>query len=141
MATPLHALLYRSTAVRPLSSDELVPLLFRAMRWNAQHGITGRLFVEGPEFSVGAFAQWVEGRPEDVAALFERLREDDRHTNICVLASGPIRDLTGRDGRLYPDWSMSLERDATLPLTLSDFLAAYEDWPERRLVQRWEMAA
>jgi hypothetical protein len=109
------------------------------MRWNAAHGVTGRLFVDGTE--ARAFAQWIEGDPADVGALFERVRADPRHRDVRVLASGPIGDLAGLPGRLYPDWSMSVETRAELPASLSDFLAGYEAFPERRLAAGWTLAA
>jgi hypothetical protein len=111
------------------------------MRWNAAYGITGRLFVDGLDDGAVAFAQWIEGDPADVGILFERIRADDRHTDLRVLASGPVADLTGQAGRLYPDWSMSLETQGGLPNSLSDFLAVYESFPERRLAAGWSMAA
>ena len=139
MSAPLHALLYRSSATGPLTPVHLLPLLTRSMRWNAAHGVTGRLLVDDP--APRTFVQWIEGDPADVGVLFERIREDGRHTDLRVLASGPVSELAGRPGRLYPDWSMSLETQADLPASLSEFLAAYEAFPERRLAAGWSLAA
>lgn len=141
MPAPLHALLYRSTATRPMEPNEYLPLLTQSMRWNALRGITGRLFLTEADVVPVEFVQWIEGDPAEVGVLFERIRTDPRHTDLRVFASGPIADLTGRPGRLYPDWSMSLERRPDLAESLSDFLSAYEGRPERRLLPRWGVAA
>lgn len=122
-----------------MESVHLLPLLTQSMRWNAAHGITGRLFVDGTRAQT--FSQWIEGDPADVGALFERIWTDPRHADLQVLASGPVADLTGQPGRLYPDWSMSLETQSRLPVSLSDFLGVYESFPERRLAAGWSLAA
>lgn len=139
MSDPLHGLLYRSTATRPFGSRELLPLLTTSQRWNAQHGVTGRLLVEDSE-STRSFVQWLEGTSDDVAELFGRIEGDPRHDDLTVLASGPIDELTGRAGRLYPDWSMSLETVDALPESLEAFLAGYDGGPAPPSGQPWRTA-
>ena len=142
MLTPhLHGLLYRSTASQALTSRDLLDLLAQSMRANVVRGLTGRLFVEDADGAPGSLVQWIEGPAEAVDALFRKIERDPRHSDVEVLASGPLTQLTGRPGRLYPDWSMSLETEEALPHSLSEFLSLYEDHPERCLVQRWGVAA
>lgn len=138
---PTHGLLYRSVATAPISSDDLLAILVASRRWNAQNGVTGRLFVEEADDACGAFVQWIEGPEEALGRLFRRIAEDPRHADLSVMASGPIGELAARPGRLYPDWSMSLERAEALPSSVGEFLTAYEDQPERRLVPEWTAAA
>lgn len=38
---------------------------------------------------------------------------------------GFSEDLVGREARLFPQWSMALERSPTLPTTFGAFLAYY----------------
>lgn len=137
----LHGLLYRSTASPALTSRDLLALLSQSMRANVVRGLTGRLFIEDVDGTPGTLVQWIEGPTEAVSSLYRKIERDPRHSDVEVLASGPLVRLTGRAGRLYPDWSMSLETEQALPTSLSEFLALYEDHPERCLVQRWGVAA
>jgi len=44
--------------------------------------------------------QVLEGSHEDVAAMFQKIERDPRHTNVCKLADGPVTQ------RAFADWSM-----------------------------------
>jgi Sensors of blue-light using FAD len=92
----LHHLIYQSTAVTPFSAAELERLLNQSRPHNTAAGITGILLYDGSRFM-----QVLEGSPEAVAATFGRIRNDCRHTEVQVLADGPI----GR--RQFEDWLMS----------------------------------
>lgn len=124
-----------------MGPDQFLPLLTQSMRSNAARGVTGRLFISEGDDEPAQFVQWIEGDPADVGILFERIRTDPRHADLDVLASGPISDLVGRPGRLYPDWSMSLERRPDLPASLAAFLRVYQDRPEPVDAPRWGLAA
>lgn len=63
---------------------------------NARDGITGGLL-----FSKGCFAQVLEGAPEPVQAVFERIQCDGRHSDVVVLEAGAVSE------RMFPDWSMA----------------------------------
>src|SRR5579883_3469041 len=75
---------------------ELQDILGSCRRNNVRVNVTGALL-----YNAGSFAQVLEGRLEDVAATFERIQCDDRHTEVTVIQSGPITE------RRFPDWSMA----------------------------------
>ncbi len=63
---------------------------------NARDGLSGGLL-----FSKDCFVQVLEGPRDGLEAAFERIQCDDRHGEVTVVASGPIRT------RDFPEWSMA----------------------------------
>ena len=90
---------YISTASEPMSNEALLGLLKECRESNAGNGITGMLL-----YGNGTFLQVLEGEDRAVDALVERIRQDDRHTDLHVLYRTPI------ERRQYPDWSMGFKR-------------------------------
>jgi hypothetical protein len=72
---------YMSRAVRPLSDQELQELLDQCRHGN--------------------IAQLIEGEPEVVDALFERIARDGRHSHVRRLVHRPIT------ARSFEQWSMA----------------------------------
>ncbi|MFB9149934.1 BLUF domain-containing protein [Roseovarius ramblicola] len=72
---------------------------------NARAGITGALIYDNT-----AFLQALEGTPEEIRAVFNRISRDSRHTGIRLLSVRKLQD------RLFPDWSMTaaVTQDQTL---------------------------
>ncbi|MCX9146876.1 BLUF domain-containing protein [Erythrobacter sp. WG] len=86
--------LYISTAPS-LPRDEVDAILAASARNNPALGITGLLLFNGRNF-----LQLLEGEPEVVAALMERITADPRHTGVSVL------DRRSVSARTCPDWAM-----------------------------------
>ncbi|MCA8830903.1 BLUF domain-containing protein [Hymenobacter pini] len=97
MMPALHHLIYQSKAVTPLSSAELKRLLNQSRRHNEAADITGMLLYDGSRF-----LQVLEGPSEAVSAVFARIRQDCRHTEVLVLADGPVAQ------RQFERWQMGL---------------------------------
>ncbi len=142
----MHALLYRSVARPGLLADDLNEIIETAQRRNRQLDVTGLLLhgrLETLPSAPGEFLQWIEGPEENVQALFQDIKGDSRHSDIEVLASGPIGELTDRSntsaqvdlssGRLFLAWSMGLVRLSELPATLDGFLRFAADWDGQTL--------
>ena len=126
----LYAILYRSRAAAVLSDNDVALLALASARWNAKAGVTGvLLWADVKPGRPELFVQWLEGERGAVRALYERIRRDDRHTDVEVIAEGTAADVVGRDGRLFPDWGMRFERVGAAPVTLDAFLA---DWLANR---------
>ncbi len=87
---------YMSRAVRPLSDEELQALLDQCRRDNELHQVTGILF-----YSHGNIAQLIEGEPEVLEPLFERIARDGRHSHVRKLVQRPIAS------RSFAQWSMA----------------------------------
>ncbi|HSK38858.1 MAG TPA: BLUF domain-containing protein [Arenibaculum sp.] len=92
----LTCLVYGSTAVAPLTEDELLELLRRSRRDNQAADITGLLLYMG-----GSFMQALEGDRQAVQDLYERIRRDRRHTGVTTLIRFSV------PGRAFSDWSMA----------------------------------
>ena len=89
-------IVYMSRAVRPLSDQDLQHLLDQCRRDNADRHVTGVLF-----YSHGNIAQLIEGEPEILESLFDKISRDGRHSNVVKLVSKPISE------RSFSDWSMA----------------------------------
>jgi len=89
-------LAYMSRAVRSLSDQELQELLNQCRRDNALHNVTGILF-----YSHGNIAQLIEGEPEVLEPLFERIAQDGRHSHVRKLVQRTISK------RSFAEWSMA----------------------------------
>jgi hypothetical protein len=95
----LKSLTYTSLARLDLTAEDLEAIHRTAREVNALEGITGLLIFNGTHF-----LQIVEGAPEAIDDLIERLRRDTRHHHV------EIRDTRDADERSFPDWSMELVR-------------------------------
>ncbi len=90
-------LAYLIYASHPFGFDDamLSGILSGARRNNARDGITGALIVRAD-----LYLQWLEGPPETLARLYDRILVDDRHLEVQHLDGGPISE------RRFGDWLM-----------------------------------
>jgi hypothetical protein len=91
-------LIYVSTAVKPMSDDDLVHLLREATARNERLEITGMLLYKD-----GHFMEVLEGDETNVRAVFADIEKDSRHKSIDILRSGPI------ESRNFPNWTMGFK--------------------------------
>ena len=89
-------LIYVSTAAKRISKDDLQAILLTSIRFNSEKKITGLLLYDR-----GIFCQALEGEAEDVHALFSKILQDDRHTNIIKIFDDVIQQ------RDFSSWSMN----------------------------------
>lgn len=113
----MRRIIYASRALHDFPDQELVELLLRARATNEEHDVTGMLV-----YAARSFLQLFEGEDDDVELVWDRIRMDDRHTDLRVLADGPA---TSRE---YGDWSMGFEHLDALELerTLPGYRASIE---------------
>lgn len=102
----LFYLIYISKAAKLMQEEDLINLLEQSRTWNKAHDITGMLlYVEGRFLSQleGRFVQVLEGSEQEVNAIFEKIRHDERHHSLIVLkrAATPERN--------FNSWSMGFE--------------------------------
>ena len=90
---------YTSLAALDLDERQLLDIHAAARDLNGIDGITGLLIFNGTHF-----LQWIEGPPQAIDDLVERLRRDPRHTAF------ELREEHFADERLFGDWSMELVR-------------------------------
>jgi hypothetical protein len=100
MSEPLISLAYFSRNSLEGSPEQLqegiASILASARRNNALCGVTGALL-----FSDGCFAQVLEGRQEDVEAIFETIQCDIRHGEVTIMHAHPV------EARSFGEWSMA----------------------------------
>ena len=95
----VKSLTYTSLARLDLAADDLEAIHRIARNANALDGITGLLIFNGTHF-----LQIIEGQPQAIDELVEKLRRDPRHSGV------EIRDQRMVEARSFPDWSMELVR-------------------------------
>ena len=93
----LKSLTYTSLAGLDLTAADLEAIHRTARELNALDGITGMLVFNGTHF-----LQIIEGAPQAIDELVERLRRDRRHSGL------EVRDERTVAERSFPEWSMEL---------------------------------
>lgn len=90
----LTQLIYYS---QPFGFDEamLNGILLQARRNNARNNLTGALVVRAD-----LYLQLLEGPEAAVTATFDKIRQDNRHLAVRLLARQSVAE------RLFPDWTM-----------------------------------
>jgi hypothetical protein len=91
----LVLLAYSSVAVSHFDRDRLVELLTFARNFNDAHCLTGMLLYVDE-----SFFQILEGDPDELHALYERIEQDKRHAKVIKLLEVPI------EKRTFAEWSM-----------------------------------
>ena len=94
----MYSLIYRSVAEESFTLPMIYKMLSKARDFNAEHNITGCLLYHN-----GQFIQLLEGTHEEVRALFERIQEDERHSQVELLEEEEISE------RIFGDWSMAFQ--------------------------------
>ena len=94
-ASHVKTLAYTSRLIQPDIQPTLRDIECVSQSHNAGAGITGAL-----AFSGGRFVQILEGDEDEIDALYGRIQEDPRHTDVRLIA---VRDNAPRE---FPDWSM-----------------------------------
>jgi hypothetical protein len=93
-----HCIVYFSTSFGLFREEDLIDLLHQCRKHNHKANITGVLF-----YVQGSIIQVIEGSPEAVESLFDRIKQDRRHKNLTCVVNQRIEE------RLFANWSMSYE--------------------------------
>ncbi len=109
----LRRVTYVSRALTTSRAD-LDAILAVARRNNAAMRVTGAMMLTNKHF-----AQVLEGPPDAVEEIFERIQMDDRHTAVAVLEVADVA------ARAFDAWSMGfIEDSAGIEATIADTEAA-----------------
>ena len=90
---------YLSTATIQISAGVLNSILDASCRNNLADGITGLLCHYD-----GSFLQFLEGEPDAVDRLLDKIALDPRHAHILKVYREPVQE------RAFADWSMAVVR-------------------------------
>jgi hypothetical protein len=92
----LKRLSYVSRSTRPLTRDEITEITTQSQERNQKIGVTGMLLSSG-----GIFYQVLEGPPDEVDKLYQKIAADTRHKDVLMLAAQEqVED------RQFPSWGM-----------------------------------
>ena len=94
----LNSIVYVSSAVKPLSLEEISYLLKRARERNKEYGVTGALLYIG-----GNFMQYIEGPKDNLDIIYKIIQEDGQHTGLILVSREAI------ESRQFGDWSMAYQ--------------------------------
>jgi hypothetical protein len=83
--TSLFEIFYCSVLTQDLPPATVGAIVTQARARNAQHQITGLLVFDGMRF-----CQHLEGPPEAVKTLMQRIDQDSRHTDVRVVYQGAL---------------------------------------------------
>lgn len=98
------ALAYSSLPTRPMGATELGNLLLKARLFNASQGVSGVLLHDHERF-----LQYLEGPPEGVEKVWQKVSVSPLHGELVVLMREPI------ETRVFADWQMGcLEAPSSL---------------------------
>lgn len=111
----MYRFMYMSTATIDFSNEELEELLEKARVNNKKRNITGLLIVKGR-----TFIQCLEGKEEDVLAIYEKIKNDDRHRDLIELIEEDAHE------RYFPAWDMGYKNIRNLTNIESDKLKDFE---------------
>jgi len=128
MDSSLYQIIYLSSAQPPLDEAALMRLLAGTQKRNADRDITGLLL-----HSDGSIIQIMEGPEPAVKALYEKIRQDPRHSSVTQMSANKI---TERD---FPDYKMGFKRVS--PEILDDNLPGFSRIVEERKLDQDELEA
>lgn len=94
-------LVYVSAATIEISEDDFNSIIRTLLKIIPSRGITGMIL-----YSEGSFLQLIEGKRHEVDMVYERIREDYRHTNILKIYEESV------DRRYFKEWCVAV---ANLP--------------------------
>lgn len=96
MQHPIQRFMYHSVLASTTKVESVPGIVKAAREFNASQGITGLLLFDGERF-----IQYVEGYPQAITDLCEKLQRDPRHTNLTTQLN-----ILEQGSRLFPTWSM-----------------------------------
>jgi len=91
----LSHLVYVSVRKPNCTEEEIGKILEACKRNNSKIDITGVLLYSGTHF-----LQYLEGDYKEISGLYEKIKGDDRHKNVVLITTGPIKN------RTFPSWEM-----------------------------------
>lgn len=95
----LKQLVYYSIANQIISDKIIDDILETSRKHNSSKEITGCLL-----YYDNVFLQLLEGKQEDIDKLYAKIKQDQRHFNVTLVAEDLVKD------RMYPNWNMAYHK-------------------------------
>jgi hypothetical protein len=96
---PLINLVYVSSATLAMDDEQLKALLATSRKNNERDRITGMLLYWNE-----LFIQVIEGEPDPIHRLYDKIKVDSRHHSVLCIELGPI------EMRSFSNWTMGFNR-------------------------------
>lgn len=116
----LIQLAYSSSASGLLSKDAIQALLEHSRTFNDASGITGLLLFDGLDFF-----QVLEGEEGAVNALYDRIADDPRHTDVTLLKRSTV------EARDFANWDLAFVGVTPMDVLASPQLQAMDALSDR----------
>src|SRR6056297_2099575 len=121
----LMHIVYVSFSFKDLTEIDLENLLADIRKRNKLQKVTGLLL-----YNDGTFIQLIEGKTRIIKNLFEKIKNDKRHSDVVLLLDESIKK------RAFPDWTMGYyklnrEQSGKIP-GYSDFMLSKDS---RKLIE------
>jgi len=121
----LMHIVYVSFSFKDLTEIDLENLLADIRKRNKLQKVTGLLL-----YNDGTFIQLIEGKTRIIKNLFEKIKNDKRHSDVVLLLDESIKK------RAFPDWTMGYyklnrEQSGKIP-GYSDFMHSKDS---RKLIE------
>ena len=91
----LSYLVYTSKKTSICDEAAVNKILESCQRNNNHHEITGVLL-----HSSDRFIQYIEGDYQEIKALYNKIKEDERHEQVMTISMGQVKE------RCFPSWAM-----------------------------------
>jgi hypothetical protein len=95
----LSQIVYVSVRKPICTEGEIQKILASCKKNNGKVDITGVLL-----YSETQFIQYLEGAYNEIISLYDKIKLDDRHKNVSLIASAPIK------ARTFPSWQMGAKK-------------------------------
>lgn len=92
----LSQLVYVSNRKSNCTAEEIEKILESCKKNNPPLQITGVLL-----YSDNKFIQLVEGEAKVIMGLYDKIKKDDRHSNVVMISYNPIHE------KSFPSWHMA----------------------------------
>ncbi len=92
---PLVHCIYSSVGMVDFSKDDIITLLEKARSNNARQDVTGMLL-----YDKGSFFQVLEGHPDSVLEILDKVQRDERHSQVVRIIYEEIEE------RSFSEWTM-----------------------------------
>jgi hypothetical protein len=93
----LHILAYFSSATSEFQDSNLADIIKTSAATNERLGVTGLLCYHDR-----SFVQFLEGEEHVLHRLYEKIKNDPRHTGVYTMLNEPIKQ------RVFDKWTMAL---------------------------------
>jgi serine/threonine protein kinase len=109
----LHCIIYKSTLLNEFNNKECIDDLYKTAYYNNRKlNITGEMIINYSDASV---VQILEGDQDVLVNLFNKIKNDKRHTNIVCLTSNNI------EKRNYKKWCIKKTTPLNSKVDLTDY--------------------